>query len=398
MALGRDVGQLEEAGEVQGVVRSSGNNHGIFVALLAKTGDHLFREEEHGLYLSVANRKGKFSFPVVPAGEYEAFAFLNEDVNLRYQDGDPFGFDVGPIVVSPDGAVTEVELALSKAKAGHQLPATIASRLPELNQRLATLNLGKVIDLSEDTYSRDNGVRGLWEPLEFVRDGLFGIHFLEPYSPDKIPVLYVHGISAAPQDHSSFIDALDRDVFQPWVVFYPSGLPLGGLSFYIHLGLEVLQTQHEFEEIYIVAHSMGGLVSRAVINRNTIDPSWSLGLFVSVSSPWQGHGAAKLGKDLSPVTAPSWVDMTPGSEFLKTLFQTPLPEETDYFLLFGYSGSSMLTSGNDDGTVSLSSVLADEAQQEAKRIHAFDEDHMSILKSQKAIARLQSILAEAASK
>ena len=63
-----------------------------------------------------------------------------------------------------------------------------------------------------------------WEPFAFVEDGGTGIHFLQPYDPDKVPVLFVHGINGAPRDFTALIQNLDQSRYQPWVLSYPSGL------------------------------------------------------------------------------------------------------------------------------------------------------------------------------
>ena len=57
----------------------------------------------------------------------------------------------------------------------------------------------------------ENARRGLWQPVEFVRQVGAGVYFLEPYDPDKIPVLFVHGALGHPGDWDAIVAALDRN-------------------------------------------------------------------------------------------------------------------------------------------------------------------------------------------
>jgi hypothetical protein len=113
--------------------------------------------------------------------------------------------------------------------------------------------------------------------------------------------------------------------------------------------------------------------------------------FVSISTPWLGHEASsERGARLLGV--PVWADLVPGSSFLDSLFETPLPDDLHYYLLFSYSGESALVSGSDDGTVTIPSMLAYPAQDQARMIYGFAESHAGILESEKAISLLLEIL------
>ncbi len=64
----------------------------------------------------------------------------------------------------------------------------------------------------------------------------------------------------------SLIGQLGQSRFQPWIVSYPSGLRLSWLARGVFQFLEVLHRQYGFDELHVVAHSMGGLVSRGSVN------------------------------------------------------------------------------------------------------------------------------------
>jgi hypothetical protein len=67
-------------------------------------------------------------------------------------------------------------------------------------------------------------------------------------------------------------------------------------------------------------------------------------------------------------------------------------------LFFGYRGRNGIIGENNDGTVSLSSMLKNAAQQEAKKIYGFNEDHVSILSSDEVFETYNNILKETDSK
>jgi hypothetical protein len=96
-----------------------------------------------------------------------------------------------------------------------------------------------------------------------------------------------------------------------------------------------------------------------------------------------------MGTKYSPVVLPVWLDMSPGSPYLKNLFSTKLPDTLPYYLFFGYEGGS-----GTDGTVSLRSMLDLSAQDQSARIVAFPGNHMSVLQSPAVIQRLNALLAQ----
>ena len=81
---------------------------------------------------------------------------------------------------------------------------------------------GTVTNLNDPRFERKNGSVGLWRPYDFVFDVGVGVYFLEPYDPERVPVLFVHGNLGTPQDFRYLIERLDRDRFQPWLYYYPS--------------------------------------------------------------------------------------------------------------------------------------------------------------------------------
>jgi hypothetical protein len=84
--------------------------------------------------------------------------------------------------------------------------------------------------------------------------------------------------------------------------------------------------------------------------------------------------SARLGVKMAPAVVPSWYDIAPGSEFLNSLYETPLNPHVEYQLLFGY-----IKSGESDGVVPITSELRDEAQAEAEVVRGYRASHREIL-------------------
>ena len=149
---------------------------------------------------------------------------------------------------------------------------------------------GEVVELADPKFGEVSGKLGFFDVYEFAWKLGPGVYFLEPYSPDKIPVLFVHGAEGYPQQFSKLIEGLDRARFQPWFFFYPSGARLEAVAHFLTERIARLEDRYGFSKLAVVAHSMGGLVSRAFLlehhARVDDDP---IGLFVSYSTPWEGR-------------------------------------------------------------------------------------------------------------
>ena len=157
-----------------------------------------------------------------------------------------------------------------------------------------------------------------------------------------------------------------------------------------------LQEEYNFSELVIVAHSMGGLVSRDVINNLVeLESPIQIPLFLTLSTPWEGHEAAELGVKYSPVIVPCWIDMVPGSDFLTKLWETPLPDETEHALFFSYHGkNSSIIDRNNDGIVTVSSQLSLEPQKNAVMVRGFNVNHTGILKDPQVIDCFKTLVSE----
>lgn len=340
-------------------------------------------------------RAGSFEFLVRP-GTYRAFAFVDLNGNRKFEAEEPSA--LGPEVQAKPGDPAALPpLALSLL--GDQPPVAISlAAAGEVAEELVKVHRGDVAQLTEDRMSTEAGQLGYWQPVDFAMKYGVGVSFLQPYAPDKIPVVFVHGAGGYPGNFANIIAALDRRRFQPWVYSYPSGIRLALASTTLKRILDDLQHQHGFKALFVVAHSMGGLVARdfAVQAGKADGPRYTRAL-VTLSTPFDGHEMARLGVDRSPVVIPSWLDMVAGSPFLVALQTARLPPCTPHFLLTSFEGGRS-DGRNTDGTVSLQSQLHPSVQRAAARVVAIAANHDTILDAAETFGVLNELLAEAADK
>jgi pimeloyl-ACP methyl ester carboxylesterase len=95
-----------------------------------------------------------------------------------------------------------------------------------------------------------------------------GLYMLEPYDPDQIPIIFVHGLLSIPQMWRPTIDAIQSDPelrgkFQFWVFAYPTGDPIVLSALRLRESLaRVYQLYPRTKGMILIGHSMGGLLSR----------------------------------------------------------------------------------------------------------------------------------------
>jgi len=257
--------------------------------------------------------------------------------------------------------------------------------------------LGEIVKIDDPRFSIKNAEIGLWEPFRFINEVGWGIFFMEPSNPKKIPIIFVHGAGGHPGQWAYLIEHIDRTRFQPWLVYYPSGLRIGNIGNAIAKSIPIMKQKYKFDNIIIIAHSMGGLVSRSAINHlSKMKYPGSIKLFVSISTPWGGHSAAAQGIKHAPAVVPAWYDMAPESPFIASLYETPLPKGTNFYLIFSHKSrsgmSNLFKSRNNDGVVTLRSQLSLPAQKAAVKTYGLFEDHVLILSSKTTSDTLNDFL------
>lgn len=253
-------------------------------------------------------------------------------------------------------------------------------------------NFGGLIhtSINDTIFSRKNSSTGLWNPENFLKDVGGGIYLLDKYQKNKKVILFVHGMSGTPIDFKYIIDNLDKTKYYPIVYYYPTGINLNYAVDGLKYSFDKLQKLYDIKDITIVAHSMGGLVSRAFINNSG---NIKINKFISISTPWNGQKYAQLGGDSIKNIVASFGNMIPKSAFIQNNQNIKFPNYLKHYLLFTYKGkSSFVLDASNDGVISLSSQLYEKAEQKAHIVYGFNENHTSVLRSDTALSFIQKII------
>lgn len=343
----------------------------------------------HALSYKVVERQGPVEF-LMSSAAHTVFVFDDRNHNLQFDGDEPFAWHAvtarNPLV---DGLVFELK---DVAQAGP--PVAPKGSLFALRTQLIEgiqVQLGTVVSLEDPRFLGDMASRGMWRPLSFMRDGVAGIYFLNSYDPKRTPVLFVHGMNGSPRDFDALATAIDTTKYQPWFFYYPTGLDLGDVATGMRSMLEELRLDTGFKDLHLVAHSMGGLPTRQLLNtcENTGQCEF-IRSFTSVSSPFSGSSAVRAGEAFSPVVMPVWRNLNPDGPFLTELFAHPTSPLVEHHMVFGFRNSGVGTVSSD-GTVELQSQLPVRAQRQARSVLGLDEDHLSILRSPMLAEHLQVI-------
>ena len=350
-------------------------------------------EERKIANYTVLHDSGEYEIGLVK-GEYYVFAYRDENSNLVYDEGEAAGhYGVQEFVDARKVSVVyDIDIVIPEEGRTIEIPPgfKISSVRPK---KLRSRQAGAITDLDDERFSRENGVKGFWEPISFFGEFGGNIVFLEEYDPEKTPVLFIHGAGGTPKSWKYFADNIDRTRFQPWLFYYPTGFRIESMSHLLFWKLINLQTKYQFNKIYITAHSMGGLLAKSfIVNNGRAFPY--VKLFISLATPWGGDRMAEYGVQHSPAVIPSWIDMQPESDFITSLYRVKIPEDVNFYMFSGHRGSRNPFNSNNDGTIELASIQDLRAQSEAKMNYTFNEDHASILNSKEVLAQYNTILNE----
>jgi len=140
------------------------------------------------------------------------------------------------------------------------------------------------------------GLMGAMRVSHFM--GSTGLFMEQPYDPDRIPLVFVHGLISTPQMWRRVVNGIEADPelrgrFQCWIFRYPTGNPV------VYSALRLREELEKARQLYgmphgfvLVAHSMGGLLSR--MQATTVDlHAWD---------QVEGHIADKVFTGLPPDT------------------------------------------------------------------------------------------------
>lgn len=150
---------------------------------------------------------------------------------------------------------------------------------------------------------------GAFRPKKAINT--MGLYFSEPYDPRKIPVVFTHGLMSGPATFANLtnrllMDPVIRENYQFWFFGYPSGLAWTIPASRQRQALKELMqeynprgTSREMNNIVMVGHSMGGLITRF---NNSTKP-WTLmkGVFELSPETFEGMTLENWKKGMAPL-------------------------------------------------------------------------------------------------
>ncbi len=112
--------------------------------------------------------------------------------------------------------------------------------------------------------------------------GAAGLLLLQPYDPEKIPVIFVHGLVSSAYAWRNVANSLSVDPeirrrYQFWVFSYSTGNPIAYSALLLRQDLAYAEQTYHFSKVILIGHSMGGLLSRLQVT-NTGRTLWD-GIF-----------------------------------------------------------------------------------------------------------------------
>ncbi len=181
-----------------------------------------------------------------------------------------------------------------------------------------------------------------------------GLHLPTPFDPAARSILLIHGLESDDETWSGMSRAFRRNGIQVLTFDYPNDGPITWSGDRLSEELGALGRKHPELRVIIVAHSMGGLVTRYALETPGKNPGCVTELF-TLGTPHAGSVLAggqkwlELAFEGVPTKKSDWktlrdgtgeasVDLRPGSSFLKELNARPRPDGVRYHCAIGTRG------------------------------------------------------------
>lgn len=179
-----------------------------------------------------------------------------------------------PVTVTMDSAVKSGEVTHVRFSLRNPLLEESVSvgsvRLPLAADYSAALAM-----LLEGRTEEIDGLMGFFDAEERIQQS--GIFLTEPYDPDRIPVLLIHGLISVPMIWRDIVPEMISDPeiskrYQFMVFAYPSSYPLVKSSAFLRDELAALRAKYDPEghdalsrNMVVAGHSMGGMLAHTLV-------------------------------------------------------------------------------------------------------------------------------------
>ena len=195
------------------------------------------------------------------------------------------------------------------------------------------------------------------------------------------PIIFVYGYGGSKSEFESIANNFDD---RPIYYFeYDSTKEYIDVS-----GNNLAKLIKEFKDVDIIAHSMGGIVSRYALDTLACDYDGKIRL-VTIDTPYHGFKSPPI--NLKGIVKRSWVDMLTNSEVMKNLY-TDLPENFEIYQ-FEASKKDLIRGWNELDTLNKEQLENKiNSLKNTKVVLEFEGDHTSILDNLYLIKELEKIL------
>jgi len=369
----------------------------------------LFRRDETGMAITNVRTvsSGEIFYILVRKADYVIFAFSDTNGDFAYQAGEPAARIDDPFInwASDMPGQDQVDLAALQIEEIKLAKATVLDQKLDLSvaalrkETASAKKFLRVVSWDEEQFSTETAIRGLWEPEWFEKEIGYGLYVLKEFNPTQKSILLVHGVNDSPRVFETLANAIPAD-YQLLLFHYPSGFPLRHTSYELNKALDELIRRYQIPQLDIIAHSMGGLVSKGMIYQVDEAVRQRMRLFISIASPFAGHAGAAAGIKAAGITgikwavavAPSWRAMAPDSQYLRTISGLDLSQGPSHHLFFAFSHEAGGKSEGDDGVVTVESQLTWSAQHNATAIYGIGDSHVGAVSNPCTLALLTAIL------
>ncbi len=330
--------------------------------------------------------------------DYTVMAFLDSSGDFAYQPGEPAARLDDPDInwvrdlevkgqIDLDALPTQQINLTSKTELDGELDFSVEAL--RRDERISK-NLLKTVSWDDERFSAENVKLGMWQLTSFLEKVNYGLYVLEEYDPTKKSIVLVHGINDSPRVFKSLANAIPED-YQILLFHYPSAAPLRHTADKLSNALNGLVLRDQIPQLDILAHSMGGLVSKGVIDQSNEELRKRMRLFISIASPYGGHAGAAWGLK-SPWVALAWYAMAPGSAYLQNIDELDLSKGPRHHLIYTYSHERDGKREDDDGVVSVTSQLVESAKHNATAMYGIADNHVGAVSNPCTLKLLTAIL------
>ncbi|MGL4514526.1 MAG: esterase/lipase family protein [Lacipirellulaceae bacterium] len=179
--------------------------------------------------------------------------------------------DATPVGAPAEGEACGAKLVLELHDPTDHSALAVGTKALPLASDLTT-PLAYYLDQPELHDEKDISTMGLLNPGSVKQQQ--GLYLLEPYDPNRIPVVMVHGLWSSPATWMEMFNELRADPqlrarYQFWFYLYPTGHPFWVSAAQMRVDMAQLRnvfdpnhTAPALDQTVLVGHSMGGLLSR----------------------------------------------------------------------------------------------------------------------------------------